>query len=46
MGGAGRAILAKVAENDQAAAAMEITRERNRQRAAAGEQREFRPGGA
>jgi limonene 1,2-monooxygenase len=46
MGGAGRAILAKVAENEQAAAAMEITRERNRQREAAGEQREFRPGGA
>jgi limonene 1,2-monooxygenase len=46
MGGAGRAILAKVAENDRAAAAMEITRERNRLREAAGDQREFRPGGA
>ena len=46
MGGAGRAIMAKVKENARASAAMDITRERNAARAAAGEQREFRPGGA
>lgn len=45
MGGAGRAILAKVMENDRAAEAMQITAARNEQRAA-GEQTEFRPGGS
>ena len=41
MGGAGRAIMAKVMENERAAAAMKITASR---RAAADEQTEFRPG--
>ena len=45
MGGAGRAIMAKVAENDRAAAAMKITAERAAVRAAAKEQTEFRPRG-
>lgn len=45
MGGAGRAIMAKVAEIDEAAAAMKITSERNKRRAERGDQREFRPGG-
>ncbi len=44
MGGAGRAIMAKVRENDRAAEAMRITAERNAKRAAANEQTEFRPG--
>jgi limonene 1,2-monooxygenase len=46
MGGAGQAIMAKVAEHERAVEAMQITIERNAARAAAGEQREFRPGGA
>jgi limonene 1,2-monooxygenase len=45
MGGAGRAIMAKVMENERAAEAMQITAGRMAQRAAAGEQSEFRPGG-
>ena len=44
MRGAGRAIMAKVNENDRAVAAMDITRERAVARAAADEQSEFRPG--
>ncbi len=44
MGGAGRAIMAKVMENARAADAMKITTERNQRRAAANEQTEFRPG--
>lgn len=45
MGGAGRAIMAKVMENERAAAAMQITVGRAKKRAASGEQSEFRPGG-
>jgi limonene 1,2-monooxygenase len=46
MGGAGRAIMAKVAETAGASDAMQITAERNRRRAQSGAQTEFRPGGA
>ena len=43
MGGAGRAVMAKVLENDRAAAAMRITTDRNARRSE-NEQTEFRPG--
>ncbi len=45
MGGAGRAIMAEVMQNERAAEAMQITAGRMAKRAESGEQTEFRPGG-
>lgn len=44
MGGASKAVLGKILENERAAAALQITSERAKQRQQTGDQSEFRPG--